>query len=183
MRGVRSRSRGAWTRGPRAGVSLLAVLIALVTIAAAAAIAIPAFFERRGVTLENACRTLARDLRAAQHRAAYLGVDVRFELEQDGYRALDPQGRVVARSGGKDLLERRFSRDGVFEGVTLESIHFGDDQAVLIDRRGTSTESGSVRVAFRGESRRLRLERSSASIYLADPGEPGDSDRPWEDHE
>jgi type II secretory pathway pseudopilin PulG len=176
-------------RGRQAGISLLAVLIALVTIAAAAAIAIPAFFERRGVTLENACRTLARDLRAAQHRAAYLGIDVRFELEQDGYRALDPEGRPVARSAGKELLERRFSRDGVFEGVTLEAIDFGDDRAVLFDWRGTSTESGSVRVAFRGESRRLRLERGSASIYLADSGHPadsgylGDSGRPWEEHE
>ena len=50
----------------KAGVSLLVVLIILAALALAAGLAIPAFFARHRVTLDNAAKLIARDLRVHQ---------------------------------------------------------------------------------------------------------------------
>ena len=64
----------------RAGVSLLVMLIVLAVMAIVAGVAIPAYFGRHGITLDNAARLLARDLRVAQNMAGFEGQPCTFEF-------------------------------------------------------------------------------------------------------
>jgi len=138
-------------------VGLLPILVTLALVALLAGIAIPVWFSRHDVTLDKAALLLARDLRATQNRAAFLGKDARLVLDRHGWRACDADGDTLSRLGGEERIERRLDADGVFEGVTLEAIRFGEDAAVAFAANGDALESGSLELHFRGELRRLTL--------------------------
>lgn len=155
--------------GPRAahtGVSLLFVLVALLVIGVVAVVAIPGYFDRHDVTLDNACRLLSRDLRSLQNRAALNKTPVRLAFDSDGWCALDSSGQPVGGVGETHPIHRRFAGEGVFVGVVVERFDVGDDEVLTIDPRGLVTEHGSVELSFRGERRRLRIHRGSGEIAV-----------------
>jgi Tfp pilus assembly protein FimT len=155
-------------QAPRAGVSLLAVLVTLAAIALIAGLAIPAFFDRHGVTLNNACDLVARDLRVAQNWASYSQAEFRFvfDADGDGYKVVDADGVTVARPDQKGAFSRRFSIDAVFDGVHLEQIGFGPERSVCFDRHGKARTGGSVEVTFRGQSHRLTLQQNTGRVTV-----------------
>ena len=159
--------------GARTGVSLVAVLVTLSVIGAIAVLAIPTFFERHEVTLENACKLLGRDLRSAQNRAAFLREQALFELHEDGWQVVTADGVPLGRSEAgqatyaeDDVIRRVFSVDGVFEGVRITSIELGEDGAISIDRRGLTDDGGSIVIEFNGESRKLEIDRGTGAITV-----------------
>ena len=154
----------------RRGVSLLVVLCSLCLIACLAVLAIPLFFGRHDVTLDNACRLLTRDLRTLQNRAALEKIGVRLVFDEDGWRALDSAGRPVAGLGEDLPIARRFSHDGVFEGVRILEIECGPDSALSIDVRGLLTERGRMTLEFRGEQRGVEVERGGGHVTVRVPG-------------
>lgn len=163
MRALHSSS----VKGPRAahtGVSLLFVLVALLVIGVIAVVAIPKYFDRHEVTLDNACRLLSRDLRSLQNRAALDKRVVRVAFDSDGWRALSSSGQPIGGVGETHPLHRRFAGEGVFVGVTIDKIELGDDQSLSIDARGLVSEHGQIELSFRGERRRLRIHRGSGEI-------------------
>lgn len=152
----------------RSGFTIVELLGALVLIAIAAAIAVPAYFGRSEITLERASILLARDLRSVQNRAAYLGETstVSFLEEGDGYRVTDPTG-VIIRNPSTDLpFERRYSADGVFQGVSILDVRFGPDHAVTYDERGVPQEEGELTLSFRGDTRTLRLHGITGVVEI-----------------
>jgi Tfp pilus assembly protein FimT len=153
-------------RSVRMGVSLLTILVTLAGVAFVAGLAIPLWFSRHEVTLDNAALLLLRDLRAAQSRAAILGVPLELELEEHGWRARFHDGSQVLRAGSDEPLVRALNADGVFEGVTLAAIQFGADSAVDFGSIGEWIESGSVELRFRGEVRRLVLTAPRGDIEI-----------------
>ena len=176
---------GELDRGPRArprpgerrsGISLLVVLATLGVIAVLAAVVIPAVFTRGSLTVDNAARILVRDMRAAQNWAAYHGHDVTFLIEAsgDGYHVVDHNGEVIVRKDPPGRFERRFSIDGVFEGVTLSEVDLGPKRAVTFDAQGRISRSGSVRVNFRDGHRRVTVSEKTGLVAIEDePGENG----------
>ena len=58
-------------KSPKKGFTILELMIWLVLVSIVASFAIPAFFDRAEVTLDNACTLLLEDLRGTQNRAAY----------------------------------------------------------------------------------------------------------------
>jgi hypothetical protein len=152
----------------RAGVSLLIVLLLLAALAVVAGLAIPAFFERLAVTLDNAAILIAKDLRTAQNYSAAAGRESLFTFDEDGlgYRLCDGQGRVLERPDQKGPFRRRFSDDGVFEGVHIEDVHFGPDRTLTFDPRGHALEAGSLRVKFQGESRLVEVEQKTGLVRI-----------------
>jgi len=153
-------------RPVRRGVSLLAILITLAGVALIAGLAIPLWFSRHEVTLDNAALLFARDLRAAQTRAAVLGVPLRMELSEHGWSARNDDGVQVLRSGSTEPLLRELDADGVFEGVTLAEIRFGPENSVDFGPLGEWRESGSVELRFRGEVRRVVVTAPRGDIRI-----------------
>jgi type II secretory pathway pseudopilin PulG len=152
---------------PRAGISLLTVLVGLFVIGFLAVVAIPGYFNRHDVTLENACRLVSRDLRTLQNRAALDKLTVRMVFDSDGWRALDTNDKPVAGIGESHPVVRRFEGEGVFAGVVIERIDLGGDNELAIDRRGLVDKHGELDISFRGETRRVKIHRGSGDIGVA----------------
>ena len=158
-------------RSARAGISLLGVLLSLCGVAIAAMLAIPAFFERADFTLDNACQLLARDMRSAQNRAAFLHTEARFAFDADGWRVLEKNGALLGGMGQDHPIVRRFSVDGVFEGVSAEQISVGPRRELTITARGTTVERGELVLRFRNEERAVAIERGSGLVIDARTGQ------------
>ena len=150
----------------RRGVSLLTILLTLAGVALVAGLAIPLWFARHEVTLDNAALIFVRDLRATQSRAAILGEPVWLELAENGWRAKLGDGQPVLRAGSEEALMRSLDADGVFEGVKLADIRFGEDHSVEFGPIGEWKESGSVELHFRGETRRVVVTAPRGDIQI-----------------
>jgi len=159
----------------RGGVGLLPILVTLALVALIAGLAIPLWFGRHEVTLDNAALLLARDLRAIQNRAAFLGRGARVVFDAHGWQGTDSAGAPLARFGGTESFRRRLDADGVFEGVTLQAIRFGEDRALEFGPRGEALEGGSIELHFRGEVRRVVLSAPQGSVRVEGLA------RPWSD--
>jgi len=155
-------------RSSRAGISLLAILISLCAVAIAALVAIPTFFGRGDVTLDNAAHLLRKDLRSAQNRAAFLKTEAVFRFDEYGWRASLPSGEPLAGPQDSNQILRNLDRDGVFEGVSVTRIEFGDDGALTFDSRGIALEGGEVELAFRKERRTIRVETGTGFSMILD---------------
>jgi prepilin-type N-terminal cleavage/methylation domain-containing protein len=139
----------------RAGFTLLELLVVLVLISTVAAVAIPAYFARSEVTLENAAILFAKDLRAAQSRSAFVGEETVVELfaDGDGYRVVDALGSPVDNPRNELPFERRYSIDAVFRGVTIAAAKAPADRRLSFSARGEP--SGQFEVVLRfGEDQR-----------------------------
>lgn len=163
-------------RFPRRGaISLGGVVASLAVVALVAGIAIPTFFARHGVTLDNAAILLARDLRSVQNRAAHLGQSTTLRFDEHGWRAFDALDRPLQRFASQEYIERRLDADAVFEGVTLEAMQFGGEAAVRFDAAGRPDRGGSLEVVYRGERRRLHLSPTEGRLTIEG------LERPWSD--
>lgn len=151
----------------RAGLGLGSVIASLAAVALIAGVAIPIFFARHGVTLDNAAILLARDLRSVQNRAAHLGQSTTLRFDANGWCAFDARGRPLKQFGSEEPIERRLDADAVFEGVTLETMRFGAESAVRFDPSGRPDRGGSLEVVYRGERRRLELSPTDGRVVLA----------------
>ena len=114
--------RRRWNAGrKRSGFTLFELLIVMAVISLVAGMAVPLYFERGEVTLENAAIQMAHDLRSAQNRAAFLGrsTSVEFLPEGAGYELTLVTGEPLPGPYGTKRYRRVYSRDGVFEGVRV----------------------------------------------------------------
>lgn len=150
------------------GFTILELVIALAVVSIVAAVAVPAYFERSEVTLENASILLAADLRAAQNRAAYMGEPCVFvfDPEQNAYEVLDEFGTLLRNPGTREPFVRGYALDGVFQGVHIEEARFGDDAELTFDRRGMPEEDGFVVLSFRGDRRVLHLTSGTGALRI-----------------
>jgi len=155
-------------RSDRAGISLLAILISLCGVAIAALVAIPAFFGRSDVTLDNAAHLLRKDVRSTQNRAGYLRTEAALHFTEHGWRASLPSGEPLAGPLDVDEIDRDLTGDGVFEGVLVTRMDFGDDHALTFDARGIPVEGGEVELSFRSHKRIVRVEAGTGFSMILD---------------
>jgi hypothetical protein len=156
------------SRNRRAGASLLAVLLLLVGIAVAAGWAIPSFFAQPDVTLDNAANLLARDIRTAQNRAMWSGVDayVSFDADCGGYRIVDHDGKELERLGALGDWGQRYEDGGVFQGVSIVRVACGPDNALAFDAKKRDWEGGEVELGFRGDTRIVRVTPQQGEVVV-----------------
>lgn len=152
----------------RSGFTILELLGVLVTLSIVAAVAVPAYFARGEITLENASVLLARDLRAAQNRSAYLGEPAWITFLEDGYRVTDMQDAVIRNPRTDRPFDRRYSHDGVFRGVRVHKVRFGEDHVLPYDEKGEPLEGGTIVLEFRGDTRELRVEKRTGKVRIID---------------
>jgi len=156
---------GAWAHS-RAGFTILELAIVLVVLAVLSSFTIPAWFDRPEVTLDNATRLLARDLRDVQNRAALYQETLLVHLDENGYRVTTEDGAPLISPYGDSSYERRFDRDAIFRGVTLDSFDLGGLDAVEFTRKGTARQGLRVVLRYRGEQRVLRMRSFSGMIEI-----------------
>jgi hypothetical protein len=144
------------------------MLLVLTLMAVVAGLAIPAYFGRHSITLDNAARLLARDLHVAQNMAGFDGVPCTVQFFDDGrgWRVVDKRGVVVARPDQQGPFERDFGVDGVFEGVRIEHVDFGGRREIHYDKAGRALPGGTLQVTFDGEVRVVRVFPLSGRVIL-----------------
>lgn len=161
LRDLRSR------RTSESGFTILEFAVALVVFSIVASFALPMYFERPEITLENAGRLLAHDLRRAQNRAAYLATTTTVVFDDDGGGYRVQEGPSPALSGGAGTSHRRFDRDGVFQGVRIDDVRIDGAQRLLrFGPRGDALLGGEVVLTFQDEDRTLRIDRGTGHLTL-----------------
>lgn len=166
-RGKRERRRGA-------GFTIVELMIVLAVVAVLSSLTIPAWFGRAEVTLDNAARLLARDLRDVQNRAALYQdtMLVVFDADGGGYTATSEDGvPLVAPDGGRPY-RRRYDRDAVFRGVRVESVDLGGLDAVEFTPKGTARRGARIVLTYRGAQRVLRMRSFSGLLDIDGLAEP-----------
>jgi prepilin-type N-terminal cleavage/methylation domain-containing protein len=163
---ARARERSAFT--------LLELLIVLVLITGIAAISTWAYFSRPEVTLDNAIQILARDLRIAQNRAILLRrpVSLVFAENGDGYRLVDHLESHSPDRPDFERIERRYSRDAIFEGVRILPVGLAARGELVFPCDGREPPPGRIMVSYREETRTLEIEGGTGRILLCDRDHP-----------
>jgi hypothetical protein len=158
----------------RGGLNLLGLTAILLAIAVAASVAIPAWFNQPSVTLDNAARLLAQDLRELQNRAAYnfQSLEMHFDAGGDGYACFDQDGEPLRAPAGKGAYRRTYSRDAVFRGVRLSRVDAGAQGVVRFDPRGMLAEDARMELTYGGEVRVVHLERGAGLLRIDGLSEP-----------
>jgi len=159
--------------GPRIrtrAFTLFELLIVLALITVIAAVSTWAYFARPEVTLDNAIRILARDLRIAQNRAVLLRhpVSIVFAEDGDGYRLVDPADGQAAEHAEFERIDRRYSRDAIFEGVKILPVGLAAKGEILFPCDGREPPPGRILVSYRHETRTLEIEGGTGKILLSD---------------
>jgi len=148
------------SRGAHGGFTLSELLLSFVALTLVALVAISSFFSQTEVTLHNATRLLADDIRTAQNRAMLLQVPValRFEEDGDGY-AIEDLGFGPAHL--KELIPpvaRRYSADGVFEGVRVRQLDLGGATQLRFDAQGRAERGATITLGYEGETRSVVID-------------------------
>ena len=159
------------------GFTIIELTVVLVILSMVASIGIPAYFGRPSVTLDNAARLLAKDLREVQNRAALYEeqLEIRFAEDGDGYQATDAFGEPLVSPYGVGPFLRDYPVDAVFRGVKIKSVDAGPDRAISFGRSGQPLEHGAICIEFKGEERTVRLRARSGLVAI------DGLDKPWID--
>ncbi|MAF66891.1 MAG: hypothetical protein CMJ84_14700 [Planctomycetes bacterium] len=159
------------------GVNIAALAAALLAVSALALLAIPAFFARADVSLDNAALLLAADLRAAQDVAVIGERELRVVFFEDGtgYRVVDASDRPIPHPVGLGEFVRSYSRDGVFENVRIANRDIGPETWITFDAYGFARSVGTVVLGLGEERRTLEVQAGSGLVRIEGLG------RPWDD--
>ncbi|MCB9914027.1 MAG: GspH/FimT family protein [Planctomycetes bacterium] len=152
----------------RAGFSLLELAVALALITVASVLAIPAYYAQPSVTLDNASRLLARDLRYAQNEAALRGqgTQVHFDLFGQGYALECGEACPLPNPVGGGDLVRMYPRDAIFEGVHITRIEGPPQSVVSYDRHGLAEHEAHIELRYEDEVRVLHLEKDTGLMRI-----------------
>ena len=153
-------------RRPGRGFTILELLVALSVISVLAAYSIATYFSRSEVTLESAAVLLAEELRTAQNRSLFLGEPSTVVFFPDGYRVLDPEGRTLQNPRTLLSFERRYSRDGVFRGVTVLEASFGAGNVLELDGDGLPRQGGTILLGFGDERRTIVVTAKDRELEI-----------------
>lgn len=147
---------------------MLHLILLLVGLSGLAMVGIPMFFERGNVTLENGAVLLARDLRTAQNRAAYSreALFLCFYEDGDGYEVVTRTGKPIDDPRTGRPFVRRYSIDGVFEGLRITELKAGQDDTIVLSAIGETSDILEVRLEFEGEVRLVYAERASGMVTI-----------------
>ncbi|MDP6539705.1 MAG: GspH/FimT family protein [Planctomycetota bacterium] len=159
------------------GVNIVGLAVALLCVSALALLAIPGFFARAEVSLDNAALLLAADLRAAQNEAVLGERELRVVFAPDGtgYGIVDARERPIPHPTGVGEFVRSYSRDGVFEGVRITDRDLGPELRITFDAHGFARSVGTVVLELDGERRTVEVEAASGAVRIEGLG------RPWSD--
>ena len=68
--------------------------------------------------------------------------------------------------GGETDFVRQYSRDAVFEGVSITSIECGPELGITYDQRGRAVHGGRLILSYGDESRLVEVQRETGAIRI-----------------
>ena len=147
-------------RGQR-GVTLSELLLSFAVLTLVALLAITSFFSQTEVTLHNATRLLADDVRTAQNRAMMLRIPValRFEEDGDGYSVEDLAPSPEELLDLVPTVKRKYSADAVFEGVRVARVELRGATLLRFDAEGRAEHDALIVLSYGGENRTVLVEK------------------------
>ena len=160
----------AATRRARApGFTILEFLVVVTLVTLTAAFSIWAYFARPEVTLDNAAQLLVRDLRVAQSRADLLHspVSVVFRENGDGYKIVDGLENVARPRDLPERIERLYSRDAVFEGVSILPLGLAARGRILYPGDGSPPEAGRITLSYGRATRLVGIETETGRVHVS----------------
>ena len=148
------------------GFTLVELSISLALIAVIATLAIPSFFGRSEITLENAAELLAMDIRSAQNRAAFLNRDVHIHFMEEGAGywvddAMNEESALVEHSTRRD-----YSENAVFEGVRVSGVILKEGTLLSFGSRGVASTTARITLSFDGESRVVTVQGVNGHLAI-----------------
>jgi type II secretory pathway pseudopilin PulG len=154
----------------RGGFTIVEFLIVITIITLTASLSIWAYFARPEVTLHNAAELLVHDMRIAQARAALLHspVSVVFDENGDGYKVVDGVDERPDQPYWMDRIERRYSRDAVFEGVSILPLGLAARGKIVFEGGLAELPSGRVTLSYGDSTRIVELEGGTGKVLLTD---------------
>ena len=154
----------------RAGFTIVEFVILITILTLTAALSIWAYFARPEVTLHNAAELLVHDMRIAQARAAlfHSPVSVVFEENGDGYKIIDGVDEMPNLIDRVDRIERQYSRDAVFEGVSILPLGLAARGKIVFEGDLTDLPSGRVTLSYGKSTRIVELESGTGKVLLSD---------------
>ncbi len=158
----------------RSGFTIIELLIVLALLSFTASVGIPAYFARPSVTLDNAAKLLAKDLREVQNRAALYEetLEIRFAEDGSGYAATDRSGQALISPYGMGDFLRYYPGDAVFRGVGIKSVNAGGDRVITFSAEGRPVEAAEIILEFRGEERAVLIRERSGLLAIDGLDEP-----------
>lgn len=149
------------TRHVRQGFTLAELLLSFAVLTLVALLAITSFFSQTEMTLHNATRVLADDVRTAQNRAMLLRVPValRFDEDGDGYAVEDLAPSPEALLELVPSVKRKYSADAVFEGVRIARTELGGATVLRFDAEGRAEHDALIVLSYGGETRSVLVEK------------------------
>lgn len=152
----------------RDGFTIIELIVVIMLVTLTAAVSIWAYFARPEVTLDNAAQLLVRDMRIAQARAALLHAPVTlvFHEEGDGYKIVDGMDDLANPRDLPERIERRYSRDAVFEGVSILPLGLAARGRVVFENERSDPLSGSITLSYGRATRIVEIEPGSGRFLL-----------------
>lgn len=152
----------------RSGFTIIELIVVIMIVTFTAAVSMWAYFARPEVTLDNAAQLLVRDMRIAQARAALLHAPVTlvFHDAGDGYKVVDGMEDMANPRYVPERIERRYSRDAVFEGVSILPIGLAARGRIVFETDKCDPSSGSITLSYGRATRIVQIEPGTGHVFL-----------------
>lgn len=166
--GASPRRNPSRSGGRRAGFTILQVAIFLISLTILACLAVPGWFSRDDVMLDNAAVLLAEDLREVQNRAAFQRRPLRFIFLDDGsgYEVRDAADRLEPAVIGDRPFQRIYDRDAIFRGIRISNLVASDGRELLYGPRGIPLGAASIELSYDGDTRVLQVSSDNGLIEI-----------------
>jgi hypothetical protein len=113
-------------------------------------------------------RILARDLRIANcGPPPPSGLD-RVRRGRRCYRIVDRTERQAVEHPDFERIDRRYSRDAIFEGVKILPVGLAAKGEILFPCDGREPPPGRIMVSYKDETRTLEIEGGTGKILLSE---------------
>ncbi len=150
----------------RTGFTLVELCISMALIAIIATLAIPSFFGRSEITLENAAELFASDLRSAQNRAAFLDREVEVHFMEDGVGYWIGDTINADSQSIEPSAWRNYSSNAVFQGVTITDFQLESGTRLSYGKRGMPTTAARITLSFKSDSRTITVAALNGKLAI-----------------
>ncbi|MFA5362763.1 MAG: hypothetical protein WC335_05895 [Candidatus Omnitrophota bacterium] len=157
---------------PKAGFSLIEIIMIVLIIGILAGIAIPRFSAFFVMKLEGGRKKVIYDIRYVQQIAAARHTNTRvvFNTVNETYSAQEesPQGSgtwvTVISPFTRAALQVNFASDYQYNGIDITSASFGGSGTLQFDWKGIPANGGTVVLTFKDETRTITVEANTGFV-------------------